>query len=268
MKVFSSMEFGEIQVLKVNNKEYFEATRSAEILGYTNPRDAILRYCNEDGVEFFDVMISAGKRKDNSEIIKCVSKKFIDEGNLYRLIVRSKKKEANKFERWVMEDVLPTIRSHKAYIQEDLAYEIINNPKVTIDLAKSLLMEKEKVEKLQNIISMNKPYVKIGETVGECSDAISIGAYAKLLNSMGMDIGRTRLFDWLRVNGYLMNQGRETQPKQIYIDKGLFKTRLFAVNTNHGTEFRITTYITGKGQEYFTKILQGGYRDEKNIKYI
>lgn len=48
LKVFFNKEFGEINVIVVNNKEYIEAIGIAKILGYVNPRDAIIRHCKKE----------------------------------------------------------------------------------------------------------------------------------------------------------------------------------------------------------------------------
>ena len=55
LKIVSSEEFGEINVVVINKKEYFEAIPIARALGYSNPRDAIIRLCKKEGVEFLDV---------------------------------------------------------------------------------------------------------------------------------------------------------------------------------------------------------------------
>lgn len=65
-----------------------------------------------------------------------------------------------------------------------------------------------------------------------------------------------------------MNQSNENQPKQVYIDKGLFKTKQFAINTKNGTKIKITTYITGKGQKYFIDKIGEDYKNENTYKYI
>ena len=71
LRVFSNEEFGDINVILINNKEYFEAISVAKSLGYSNPRDAINRHCNKDGVVFSDVGVVTGIRKDNSNRPKC-----------------------------------------------------------------------------------------------------------------------------------------------------------------------------------------------------
>lgn len=55
LKIFSNEEFGEINVVVINKKEYFESIPIARALGYSNPRDAIIRLCKKEGVEFLDV---------------------------------------------------------------------------------------------------------------------------------------------------------------------------------------------------------------------
>ena len=105
LKVFSSSEFGELGVMLIDGKEYFPAIHCAEILGYANPRDAIQKRCKTEGVAKCDVLTNGGKQ----------SVKYISEGNLYRLIVSSKLPAAEKFERWVFDEVLPSIRKTGGY---------------------------------------------------------------------------------------------------------------------------------------------------------
>ena len=64
-----------------------------------------------------------------------------------------------------------------------------------------------------------------------------------------------------------MKQNLENQPKQKYIEQGLFKIREFYINTNHGPKLVITPYITGKGQKYFVKIIKEEYKNETTYKY-
>lgn len=106
MQVFQNSEFGELGVLEVNGKPYFPATACAKMLGYANPRKAILDHCKEDGVTKRDVIDSMGRTQ---------SAKFINEGNLYRLIVHSKLPAAERFEKWVFDEVLPSIRQTGGY---------------------------------------------------------------------------------------------------------------------------------------------------------
>lgn len=105
LKVFSNSEFGELGIMLIDGKEYFPATHCAKILGYANPRDAIQKRCKTEGVANCDVLTNGGKQ----------SVKYINEGNLYRLIVSSKLPSAERFERWVFDEVLPSIRQTGGY---------------------------------------------------------------------------------------------------------------------------------------------------------
>ena len=262
LKVFENDEFGQLSVIVKNNKEYIEAIEVATMLGYSNPRDAITRHCNEEGVVFSDVGVVTGIRKDNSEIIQVVTKKFIDEGNLYRLIVKSKLPSAKKFEKWVMEEVLPSIRKHGAYMSEEVISKTLDNPDFIIEIATKLKYERqqrklleEKAKSLEATIIIDKPYTNFGKTIATSSDAITIGQFAKVLNNNNINIGRNRLFTILRDNGYLIKVGKDkNMPKQVYVKQGLFKVAESVVKTVKGELLTATTLITGKGQMYFLEL--------------
>lgn len=103
LKVFENSEFGELGVLIIDGKEYFPATACAKTLGYKRPADAISQHCK--GSVKHRVPTNGGEQ----EI------KLISEGDLYRLIVHSKLPTAERFERWVFDEVLPSIRKQGGY---------------------------------------------------------------------------------------------------------------------------------------------------------
>ena len=105
LKVFKSTEFGELGVMMVNGKEYFPATQCAKVLGYAKPADAIRKHCK--GVLKMETPTAGGIQQVN----------YIPEGDLYRLIVSSKLPAAEKFESWVFDEVLPSIRQTGGYGQ-------------------------------------------------------------------------------------------------------------------------------------------------------
>ncbi len=106
MQVFQNSEFGELGVLEIDDKPFFPATACAKILGYSNPWKAILDHCKKDGLTKREVIDSMGRTQHA---------KFITEGNLYRLIAHSKLPAAERFEKWVFDEVLPTIRKTGGY---------------------------------------------------------------------------------------------------------------------------------------------------------
>ena len=104
LKVFSNSEFGELGVMVIDGKEYFPAKQCASILGYKDTTNAIKQHCK--GVVKHHLPTNGGTQLVN----------YIPEGDLYRLIVSSKLPAAEKFERWIFDTVLPSIRHNGGYI--------------------------------------------------------------------------------------------------------------------------------------------------------
>ena len=98
---------------------------------------------------FSDVRVVTGIRKDNSKAFKVVTKKFIDEGNLYRLIIRSKLPTAKRFEKWVMEEVLPSIRKDGVYMSEEIINKTLDDPDFIIEIATKLKYERQQRKLLE-----------------------------------------------------------------------------------------------------------------------
>ena len=142
LQQFHSKEFGTVEILMIDEKPYFPATECAGLLGYKNARKAILDHCKEDGVTNRDSIDSLGRTQE---------KKYISEGNLYRLIIRSKLPAAERFERWVFDEVLPCIRKHGAYMVDSILEEAAKSQEYAFDLFKKLLAEKEKNAALEEL---------------------------------------------------------------------------------------------------------------------
>ncbi len=106
---FSAFTFksNSVRVITDKNQEpWFCANDVCDILGYSNPRDAISKHCKENGVAKRDTIDSMQRKQETT---------FINEPNLYRLIIKSRKPEAEPFEAWVFEEVLPQIRKTGKY---------------------------------------------------------------------------------------------------------------------------------------------------------
>ena len=191
---------------------------------------------------------------------------FVNEKNLYRVIMRSDKPQAEPFQDWVCGEVLPSIRKHGAYATTATIESIIADPDNGIKLLQALkesneraererqerLAAEQQVQKLEAQEVENKPKVIYADAVAGSSSACLIGELAKMIAQNGYPIGEKRLFQWLRDNHYLCAYGeRFNQPYQQYIEQGLFtmKQNVFSVNGELRT--RNTTKVTGKGQIYF-----------------
>ena len=108
MKIFENKEFGKVRMFKENDKILFAGSDVAKALGYNNPPDALRRHCK--GIVKRDTLTSGGQQT----IL------YIPEGDVYRLIIASKLPAADRFEQWVFEEVLPSIRKHGAYVTDEL----------------------------------------------------------------------------------------------------------------------------------------------------
>lgn len=137
LQIFNSGEFGEIRTVEINGKPYFVGTDVAKALGYNNPRDAVSRHCK--GVVKHDTPTSSG--------VQLMS--YINEGDLYRLIMKSKLPSAEKFESWVMDEVLPTIRKTGSY----------RKPLTTVEqiqvIATGFLDHEERLNRLENAMTID-----------------------------------------------------------------------------------------------------------------
>lgn len=121
---FNAFNFksSQVRVITDPNQEFwFCGSDVCDILGYTNSRKALQDHCKTKGVTKRYTPTQSGEQ----EMI------FINEPNLYRLIIKSRKPEAEPFEAWVFEEVLPQIRKTGKYsIQQQLA---LPEPEKTYD---------------------------------------------------------------------------------------------------------------------------------------
>lgn len=244
LQVFQHPQFGGVEVIVIDGKEMFGATQVAKALGYTNPYDAINRHCKKDGLVKREVIDNLGRPQEMN---------FINEGNLYRLITHSKLPDSEKFESWVFDEVLPTIRKHGAYMTPETIEKTLTDPDFIIGLASRLKQANEEKAQLQAKIELDKPLVLFAESLQVSKDSILVADLAKLLKQNGINVGEVRLFRWLRENGYLIKSGSEyNMPTQRSMDLGVMEIKVGYRGSSDGTtKITRTSKITGKGQIYF-----------------
>lgn len=242
LQIFNSPEFGDIRTVEIDGKPYFVANDVARALGYVETAKAIRTHCK--GVSEMDIPSKGG--------IQCM--KVIPEGDIYRLIVRSKLPSAEKFETWVFDEVIPSIRKNGGYIvgQETLSDEELMAKAILV--AQKKIAERDKIIEKQRLkIEADKPKTIFADAVSTSHTSILIGDLAKLICQNGVQTGQKRLFQWMRENGYLMKSGASyNMPMQRYIEQGLFEVKESSVQNPDGSvRVTRTTKVTGKGQLYF-----------------
>lgn len=123
-----------------------------------------------------------------------------------------------------------------------------------LGVSASKQLVKIETKELQEQIEEQAPKVAFAEAVGKSSTLISIAELSNLISQNGVDMGRNRLFEWLRTNGYLVKQKgpRRNLPTQRSIDLGVLKMIEDPANDYHGNPvINKTTMVTPKGQQYF-----------------
>lgn len=224
LQVFNNEEFGEIRTVTKNNKTYFAGSDVASALGYAIPHKAVQTHCK--GVLKWNIPTKSG----NQDVL------FIPEGDVYRLIMRSKLPAAEKFESWVMDEVIPSIRKNGGYIanQENMTPEqIVANALI---VAQNIISQKDKqIEEMQ-------PKADFFDAVADSKTAISMNEVSKVLGIKGL--GRNNLFEFLRDNAIL---DRWNVPYQKYIDCGWFRVIEQKYTKNGEEHISIKTLVYQKG---------------------
>ena len=238
LQIFENSEFGSVRTVDVDGKIYFVANDVAKALGYSVPKDAVTRHCK--GALKQRYLTDGGEQE----------MKVIPEGDIYRLVIKSQLPTAEKFERWVFDEVLPSIRKHGMYAED----ELLDNPDLLISVAQKLKEERERNKALKAENDRMKPKEIFADAVATSHTSILIGDLAKLIKQNGVDIGQKRMFAWLRDNGYLIKRNGSdwNMPTQKSMEMGLFEVKESTVNNPDGSvRISRTTKVTGKGQQYF-----------------
>ena len=243
LKIFNNEEFGSVRTVVIENEPWFVGKDVAEALGYKDTVNAIKAHCNKDGVVIRHLTDSLGRRQQT---------KFINEGNLYRLIINSKLPTAEKFEQWVFEEVLPSIRKHGAYMTPETIEAAILNPDTLIKIATALKEEKEKNQVLQAVNSTltvkNQIMQPKAEYFDELVDRNLLTNFRDTAKELG--IKQKEFVGFLLDYNYIYRgKSGNLMPYSRYIGNGIFEMKECY---NDKTSWKGTqTLITPKGRETF-----------------
>lgn len=243
IKIFSSERFGDVRTAGTSEEPLFCLADVCRVLEIKNVSDCKSRL-NAKGIVLTDTPTNGGVQ----QLV------YISEQNLYKVIMRSDKPQAEPFQDWVCGEVLPSIRKTGGYIhtkESDTDDDIM--ARALLIAQETLKRRDERIKALETEREQDKPKVAFANAIEASKSSCLIGELAKILTQNGYTIGQNRLFEWMRTNGYLGTKGeRYNIPNQQYVEQGLFELKKGVRSGNDGVmHTTITPKITGKGQSYF-----------------
>ena len=247
VKTFVNEEFGSVRTIEENGKILFCGSDVAKALGYRRPKDAINAHCK--GAVKRRLLTNGGAQE----------MKMISEGDVYRLISHSRLPSAEKFESWIFDDILPTIRRTGGYVSNEEMFIENYLPFLDEPYKNLFRLQMTFISKLNERIRNDKPLVDFALHVADSEDLIDMNAMAKLAADKNFNIGRTRLFRWLKEMGVLMSNNL---PYQRYIDRRYFAVKESVFETPTMTKTYQQTFVTGKGQRFVITLLRKYYGKE------
>ena len=257
IEIFKNDRFGEIRVAGTSEQPLFCLADVCRVLEIKNVSDCKSRL-DQGGI-----VLTEGVSKTTNQYGVTTEQKvmltFVNEKNLYRVIMRSDKPQAEPFQDWVCGEVLPSIRKHGAYMTNDTLEKALTSPDFLIQLATNLKEEQQKRIEAERKVTEAAPAVAFTNAVQSANSSCLIGELAKLIAQNGYSIGEKRLFAWMRDNGYLGKHGeRYNIPNQQYVEQGLFELKKGVRSGSNGVlHTTITPKVTGKGQVYFVNKFLG-----------
>jgi len=248
LKIFDNEEFGQIRTILDENKEpWFVGKDVAEILKYSNTRDALSRHVDKE--DKADVAIHDGRQNRNQTVI--------NESGLYSLIFSSKMDKAKEFKRWVTSEVLPSIRRDGGYI---VAKENDSDEEI---LARAMIIAEKKIEKLKfesnkkdQIIGELKPKADYVDKILQNKSLIKVSSIAK---DYGMSAYQmNRLLHELKIQ---YKQGDQWLLYANIQDKGYTSSETHVYPKKDGTtDVRLLTKWTQKGRIFlYEELKRNGY---------
>lgn len=243
LQIFNNDIFGEVRGLNIDGKPYAVASDVAKALGYANTSKAIKDHCR-----YITKRYTPHPQSKN----KSLEVNMIPEGDIYRLIIKSKLPKAQEFERWVMDEVLPQIRQTGGYIpvsQEMSEEEIV---------ARAFQISQRTIEQQKKQLEQQKPLVDAYKQFLDVGDNMDFGTLAKHIG-----IGRNKIMAQLRdwkvlmtdeytVMGVKQTGDKHNQPYQKYVDKGYFIVKHKQLKTG---QYKPVTLVTPRGASAVAKEL-------------
>lgn len=257
VKIFENEEFGKVRTLiEGEDKVLFCGTDVAQALGYSNTTDALKRHCR---------CIVKREVPHPQSPEKNLETNFIPESDVYRLIFGSKLEDAEKFQNWIFDDVIPTIRKTGGYVNNDELFietyfsQVGESTKAMLRATLATVREvNEKNRQLEQTVGVQsqqiaelQPKATYYDVVLQCEDLISITAIAK-------DYGKSARWmnNYLHEKGVQYRQGDIWLLYQTYAERGYTSTKTFKYEDGGENHAKVHTYWTQKGRLFIYELMK------------
>lgn len=249
-EIFNYKNLGSVRTrLDEHGNPWFCLLDVCNILGIANNR-RVMERIDPPYVHTMNVGVQTGIKADGTPAIQNVNLTFINESNLYRVIMGSRKPEAKLFTDWICNEVIPMIRRTGAYLTPDVLANSYNDPNFFTNFAKAYLEAQEQIKQLKPAADkfnnwLNRP------------DVVTVIEGSLIMALKG--IGLKSLFRYFRDHGYVTVKN---VAYKRYIDQELFVVKKITTTTTNGNIYnRLQTFLTHKGIDYFRdKLISEGYQ--------
>lgn len=246
LQVFSNENFGSVRVIGDSQNPLFCASDVCKALGYKNGRDTIERLFGEGVAKYY-----TPTKGGNQELT------YLNEPQVYKLIMRSNAKNAEQFQDWVCGEVLPSIRQSGGYIkgQEQMSESELLAQALMV--ANNVIERKSKeLEKARMQIEIDKPKIFIYENLMDSKSNRTIQEFARdtkhIHNLLQRDI-----FSILNEKNFIFKNPKGVwTPYAHTIERGLMEIRYSTYEIGGVTYSKGVAMITPKGVAHFLKVIQ------------
>jgi anti-repressor protein len=234
-----------VRVVEIDGEPHFVGKDVAERLGYADPTNAMKQHCR--GVVKRHPIVDALGRAQEARVLS--------EPDVLRLIVGSKLPAAERFERWIFEDVLPTIRRTGSYAPRPTPAIDVRDPSQLATIAIQLIEVNKELEtravKAEAAVAAAKPKTQFFDSFVNADGLYGLQNAARVLKEPP-----NKFIGWLKTE-YLFYQGGALVPKVAYRQMGIFEVKATVVDD----KARYQAFVTPKGIEYLARKLGKGTGD-------
>lgn len=242
--IFENEQFGAVRTMMIDDEPWFVAADVCKALEYTNVAMTLNRL--DDDEKGINSIYTPGGMQNLWTI---------NESGLYRLVLGSRKPEAKEFKRWVVHDVLPSIRKHGLYATDDVIDQFLEDPRYAAKLFLELAEKRDKVKQLeaenevkdQQIMEL-QPKATYYDTVLQSTSLLSTTEIAKDFRMTAQELN-----NFLEEHGVQFKRNGVWLLYKKYAERGYTQTKTYTYN-NYSTS--IHTYWTQAGRLFIYELLK------------